>query len=361
MKKIDRYIIWKYLSTFFFVALIFSMVSMVIDFSEKVESFIAEPVTLYEILFEYYLTFLLWINGLLWPLFAMIAVIFFTSRMAYNSEIISILGAGISFRRLLLPYMIGAGIITLMLLFGDHYLIPVANKYKLDFERTYIWKHNDKGKTKDVHMFIGPGEKVYVRFYKKLDSSAVDFRWEKFEDNQLAFMLKARTAEWIGPPNNWRLKNYEIRTFNGMEETIELGKGQSIDTSFNLRPSDFVRYLNQKEMMSTPALQQFIAEEQQKGIANTLVYEIEIHRRTADPFTIIILTVLGVSVASRKVRGGTGLHLAMGIILGALFIFCSRFSVTFATKQSIPAALGVWIPNIIFSLIALYTMARAQK
>ena len=337
------------------------MVSMVIDFSEKVNNFIAEPVTLYEILVEYYLTFLLWINGLLWPLFAMIAVIFFTSRMAYNSEIISILGAGISFRRLLLPYMIGAGIITLLLLFGNHYLIPVGNKYKLNFERTYVWKHNDKGKTKDVHMFIGPEEKIYVRFYKKHDSSAVDFRWEHFTDNQLTFMLKARTAEWMGPPNNWRLKNYEIRTFDGMDESIIIGKGETIDTSFNLVPADFVRYLNQKEMMSTPALQQFIEEERKKGIANTLVYEIEIHRRTADPFTILILTILGVSVASRKVRGGTGLHLALGIILGALFIFCSRFSVTFATKQSIPAILGVWIPNILFTLVAIYLLSKAQK
>lgn len=361
MKKLDRYIILKYLGTFFYVALIFSLISIIVDFSEKVNNFIEEDVALTEILFDYYFNFILWINGLLWPLFAMIAVIFFTSRMAYNSEIISILGAGVSFRRMLVPYLLAGSIVTLLHLGANHFFIPNGNQTKLNFERTYVWKYNDKGKTQDVHLFIGPNEKVYVRYYKKLDTAAIDLRLERFEGNELKFMMKARTAEWIGPPDKWQLKNYEIRTFDGMSESIRIGKGQTLDTTFNLRPEDFVRYLNQKESMTTPDLLQFIYEENQKGIQNTLIYEIEVLRRTSDPITILILTLLAVSVASRKVRGGTGFHLAMGIILGAAFIFLSRFSVTFATNQSIPPWLGVWLPNIFFSSVALYLLQRAQK
>lgn len=361
LKRLDRYILRKFLSTFFFVALIFTLIAIVIDFSENIEEFIDEPVTVWQVARDYYLNFMLWINGLLWPLYALIAVIFFTSRMAYNSEIISMLSAGVSFRRILLPYLIGGGLLTLMHLLGNHFLIPYGNKTKLDFERSYIWKERSEGKNEDIHMFIGEGDKVYVRYFRRRDSTLLDFRLEHFEGKELKSQLKAKTAEWKGDSAGWSLRNYEMRTFDGLKETLLVGKGDRLDTLINLNPEDFVRYGNQKEMLATPELIEFIDLEKLRGLTNTRIYEIELYRRTADPLTILILTIIGLAVASRKVRGGMGLHLALGIAIGAIFIFLSRFSVTFATNQAIPAVLGVWLPNIVFSLIAFWLVLRAQR
>ncbi|MEL6924300.1 MAG: LptF/LptG family permease, partial [Bacteroidota bacterium] len=318
-------------------------------------------VTFVQVLVNYYLNFMLWINGLLWPLFSLIAVIFFTSRMAYNSEIISILNAGVSFRRLLVPYLIGAGVIAGLHLLANHFLIPMGNKSRLDFEHTYIWKDSDKAKTSDIHMKIGAETYVYIRFYKKRDTLARNLRIEEFENNQMVMLLKAESAKWIGRPNKWKLRNYEIRTFDGMNETLRQGGKEHLDTTINMYPEDFVRYLNQKEMITTPKLVSFINSEKERGVGNTKTYEIELHRRTADPFTIIILTLIGTAVAGRKVRGGIGLHLAVGIGLGASFVFLSRISQTFATNDNLSPLLAVWIPNIIFGLIALYLVSRAQK
>ena len=349
------------MSTFFFAVLIFTLISVIIDFSEKVEKFIESAITKREIYLEYYPGFIGYIGGLLWPLYTLIAVIFFTSRMAYNSEIISIFNAGVSFKRLMRPYLISASVIAILHLIGNHYFIPKGNKLRLDVEHAYIWTNNDKGKTQDVHMFLTPDSKVYINYYRKRDSTARKFRLEKFEDNQLVYLLKANTAEWIGPPDKWRLQNYEIRTFNGMKESLLIGKGKQKDTTLNLTPADFVDYKEQHMMMTSAEIQEYITNQKKRGIGNTKKYEIEYHRRTAEPFTIFILTLIGMSIAARKVRGGLGLHLAMGVGIGALFIFFSRFAIVFATGQLIPVILGIWIPNIIFSMVAIYLVANAQK
>ncbi len=341
--------------------LIFTMISIIIDFSDRVEDFIEEDVTIREIIFDYYLNWMLWINGLLFPLYALIAVIFFTSRLAYNSEIISILNAGVSFRRLMQPYLIAAGLLTFLHLIGNHYFIPYGNKIHYDFQHTYIWKHNDKGKTSDVHMFIEPQTVAYIKSYRKQDSTARNIQIKRFDGNDLVFMLKSRTAKWIGPPNNWRLKNYEIRTFDGLKETLFIDKMNNFDTTLNFTPADFVEFVNQKEMMSTAELLDFIDNQKKRGAGNTKTYEVQLHKRTSEPISIIILTIIGMAVAARKVRGGMGLHLAVGVGLGASYIFLSKFSNTFATNESLPSILGVWIPNIIFAIVALYLVNRAQK
>ena len=361
MKKIDWYIVGKYLRTFFFVLLIFSLVTGVVDFSDKIDEMIKEQVSVKMALFDYYLFFFPYINGLLWSLYALIAVIFFTSRMAYNSEIISIFNAGVSFRRFMVPYMISAVFAASLLLVANHYFIPKGNKTRLDIVHEYIWRDNDKGKTRDVHMFISPDTKIYVNFYRKRDSTANKFRMERFEDGELVYLLKAHTAKWKGYPNNWSLRNYEIRHFDGLDEELILGKGARLDTAFALTPDDFVDFLEQQTMMTTPQLRKHIQTMRNRGVGNTQKYEIELHRRTADAFTIFILAIIGMSIAARKVRGGMGLHLAVGIGLGALFIFLSRFSIVFATGQAIPVLLGIWIPNLVFSVVAIYLVSRAQK
>ena len=349
------------MGTFFFTVLIFTMISVIIDFSEKVEKFIEEPVTKTEILLEYYPNFIIFIHGMLWPLFTLIAVIFFTSRMAYNSEIISILNAGVSFRRLMRPYLLGATVIAALHLLGNHIYIPKGNKTRLDFEHLYIAKDRDIGKTRDVHMFVAPDTKIYINFYRKRDSTARNFRIEQFEGNKMIFMLKAITAEWKGPPDKWRLSNYEIRTFDGLSESFVVGRGKHIDTTLNVSPQDFVDYADQQTMMTTPQLERFIALQRERGSGNLEKYLIELYRRTAEPFTIFILTIIGVAIAARKVRGGMGLHLAIGVGLGAIYIFLSRFSIVFAAGQSIPVFLGIWFPNIVFTSIAILLIFRAQK
>ncbi len=360
LKLLDRYIIQKFLSTFFFTVLIFTMISVIIDFSEKVEKFIESDITRYEIFVMYYPGFIMFIAGLLWPLYTLIAVIFFTSRLAYNSEIISIFNAGVSFRRLMQPYLLAAAFIAGLHLIGNHFLIPLGNKNRLDVEHAYIWTNNDKGKTQDVHMFVAPETKVYINYYRKRDSTARKFRMEQFKDGELVYLLKANTAEWQGPPNRWKLRNYEIRTFDGMDEELILGRGNELDTAFNLTPEDFVDYKEQHTMMTSAEIQQYIAAQQARGVGNTKKYEIEFHRRSAEPFTIFILTIIGMSIAARKVRGGIGLHLAMGVGIGALFIFFSRFAVVFAAGQVIPVVVGIWAPNVLFSLVAVYLTRNAQ-
>ncbi|MCF8237007.1 MAG: LptF/LptG family permease [Saprospiraceae bacterium] len=362
MKQIDRYILKRYLSTFLFTAMLFSMIAAAIDASEKLTKFIKNDLSLLEVVERYYINFFPYINGLLWPLYALISVIFFTSRLAYNSEIISMFNAGMSFRRLLRPYMIGATIMALGHMFGNHYFIPKANKARLDFEYQYIWTTNDKGQTNDLHLFLKPGEKIFINFYRKADSSMIDVRLERYEGQTLTSILKARSARWMSATRTWRLRSYEIRELDSLGgEHLITGMGEELDTMLNLEPADFVQYVDQKDMMTTPELSHYIDKLRSRGAGNTRKFEVERYRRTADPFTILILTIIGVAVASRKVRGGMGLHLAIGIGMGAIYIFLSRFSTTFAMNQSLSPLLGVWIPNIIFAGISYWLAKRAQE
>ena len=357
---LDKYIIKKYLTTFGFIVLILTLIACVIDFSEKADVFTKGEISKKEIFFGHYLNFIPHISTLLFPLYALISVVFFTSRMAYNSEIISILNAGVSFGRLARPYLIAGGIIAFTHLVLNHFIVPRGNKERLRIEHTYITKTSDKGKTENIHMFLDPNTKIFIGFFRKSDTTARDFRIEKYENNDLKSIIKAENLEWKGYPNKWRMTQVQRRTLNGLRETLETGI-TAIDTTLNIQPEDFVRYHNQNEMLTTPELYREIYKLDERGMGNTKPYEIEVHRRTSEPFTIIILTLIGMALAARKVRGGIGLHLAMGIGLGAIFIFLSKFSVTFAMQPDIPAIVGVWVPNIIFGFVAAYLVKNAQK
>lgn len=359
LKQLDKYIIGKFLRTFFFTVLIFSMISVIIDFSENVERFIESPITAKQVAFYYYPNFVLFIVGLLWPLFTLIAVIFFTSRMASNSEIISIFNAGVGFKRFVRPYMIAASLLTLLHLAGNHFVIPIGNKVRLDLEHTYIHTNQDKGKKNNVHLFIAENTKVFVNEFR--NNIAFKFQLEFFDQqHQLTKLIKASRAEWQ-QDNTWRLFNYQIRTFEGMQENLVVEDGQHLDMEINLQPQDFVDYKNQQTMMTTPQLVNYIQLLQERGAGNTKKYEIERYRRTAEAITIFILTIIGVAIASRKVRGGVGFHLAVGIGIGALFIFFSRFAMVFASGDTIPVLLGIWLPNILFGSIATYLVLKAQQ
>jgi lipopolysaccharide export system permease protein len=360
LKILDRYLIKKYLSTYFFALLIFSLISIAIDFSEKVKSFIDSACTVREIVFDYYIGFVLYMAGLLMPLYTLIAVVFFTSRIAFNAEILSIFNAGASFGRLLRPYLIAAGVVATLHFSFNHFIIPKFNKARLKFERTYVWTDQEKGKSANLHMLLSPDTKVYIQGYNKNNQTATGMRLEKFTGNKIISITEAQTAKYKEDKNRWELQNYTVRSFDGMKETFEKHT-KPIDTLINLSPQDFIWYHNQNEEMTSFELMDAARRDRIRGLLTSRQYDIEFHRRTADAFTNIILTIIGLAVAGRKVRGGMGLHLAIGIGLGAVFILLSKFTVTFAVGGAVPVLVGIWIPNILFGGIAAYLVARAQK
>jgi lipopolysaccharide export system permease protein len=359
LKRLDRYLLKNYLTTVAFVLLIVIMISAAIDVSDKIQNFISRPCTLKEIVLTYYPGFMIHMTGLLMPIFTLIGVVFFTSRMAFNAEILSILNAGISFRRLLQPYLMAGGVVTLFHLGINHFIAPAFNKSRLWFEHTYIWLDQDKGKTTNVHLLLGPNVKAFVRGYNKTSKTASGLRLEYFEGNRVRSILDAETATFKAEPNRWEMTNYSIRTFDGLTETFQKGN-IPLDTAVNLTPQDFVYYHNQNEEMTTPELYRVMARDRERGAFNRS-YEIEAHRRTADAATNLILTVIGLAVAGRKVRGGMGLHVALAVAIGAFFVLLSKFASSFASSGLVPVALGMWIPNLIFFTVAIWLVTKAQK
>lgn len=346
-----------------------TFIAISIDFFEKIDRFLDADASVMEIITGYFFHFIPWINGLLWPLFTFIAVIFFTSRMAKDSEIIPIFSAGISYKRFLVPYIIAGSFLAFLLYIGNHYLIPYSNKEKNDFE-IEVFKLRNRQTTvgssnkdrSNIHFFISPNEKIYANQFRSLDSSLQKFRIEEFnDDGQIVKILKAHYVKYNSDSSTWTMKDYEIRTIDGMNETLKKYKGSTIDTILNMHPDDFIRYTKQREMLSTPELKKFIAQEQLKGVDAAQSYMVELHRRTAHPFTLLILTILGASIASRKVRGGMGYHIALGVILGSLLEILSKFSMTFSSNLGMSPFLGVWFPNIVFMFITAYLISKAQK
>jgi lipopolysaccharide export system permease protein len=360
-KKLDSYIIKKYLGSFFFTMLLITMIAVVIDFSEKINRFIDAELSISKIVGEYYLNFIPWINGMMWPLFSLIAVIFFTSRMAKNSEIVAFLSSGISFNRLMVPYLISASLIAGVLWLGKNYFIPYNCKIKNDFESEYLKKNSKKTLNNDIHFFLNPSEKIYIRYYRKSDTTAQSFRLEGFKNNRLASVLKAEKLVFKEQPNVWTLKNYTRRTFEGLDESYLVAKGEELDTTLDLTPEDFVRNTKLMENMTTVDLEDYIHRERERGLGDAKSFLIEKHMRNSQPFTILILTIIGFALSSRKVRGGMGLHLAIGVILGACFVIVSKFAATFSNNLSLSPALGAWFPNIIFTFLALFIVRQSQK
>lgn len=361
MKILDWYIVKKYLSTFFFIMLLITMIALSINYFEWIDKFINSKLSFPQIFVQYYIYFIPYINGLLWPLFAMLAVIFFTSRMAKNSEIISMLSAKISYRRLMRPYIISASFIGGLLWLGNNYVIPRSNVHKNAFEIKYIKPSLQSTLNHNIHFWLSKEEKIYIRSYSSHDSSGRFFRLERFKNNELIYSLKANKLKYIGAPNKWKLEGWEERKFYENAESMVSKPIESKDTTFNFIPEDFTRYTNQMELMTSGELRRFLKYEQEKGLDSGKKYSIELYRRTAEPFTIFILTIIGIAVASRKVRGGMGFHIAAGIIMGAAYVILSKFSTTFSTNLALHPLLGVWIPNIMFSLVAMYLLKTAQK
>lgn len=358
MKLIDKYIIRKFLGTFFFSLALIIMIVVVFDISEKLEDFIDKKAPLKAIIFEYYFNFIPYIINLFSPLFTFIAVIFFTSQMATRTEIVAILSSGVSYRRLLFPYMLSATVITILSLLLNNFVIPHATKKQMAFEDQYIrneFYNNDK----NIHKQLSPGNYIYMERFITSELTGVRFSIEKFAAGKLYYKLVSESIRWDSTTQKWSINNYYVRYINGMDEFIK--KGTRIDTALGFTPAEFGRKDNTVGTMNYKELNEYIVSERLKGSDNIELYEIEKYRRFSFPFATFILTLIGVSLASRKVRGGIGMHIGLGIFISFTFIMFMQVSTTFAAGGLVSPLISVWIPNFIFSFLAWYLLSKAQK
>lgn len=359
LKILDIYVIRKFLSSFFLAIGLILCIVVIFDLSEKIDDFLESGAKLKVILFDYYLNFIPYFAVLFSSLFAFIAVIYFTSRMAYNTEIIAILSSGMSFRRLLLPFMISATFIAGLSFYLSDQVIPKANKVKLDFEEQYIRKRPIRFKSKDFHRQIEPGVYMYLQSYSNVSKVGYQFTIEKFEDGELVSKMFADQIRWDTTNNKWRARRYYIRTIDGLNETIE--EGPFIDTTLAIHPDDFRMRLSIVETMSLKELDEFIKKQLMQGETNITSYQIERHNRIAFPFSTFILTLIGVAVSSKKMRGGIGLQIAIGVVISFVYILFTQFSKQFAIGGLLPVMAAVWLPNIFFSIVAVFLMRMAPK
>ena len=271
------------------------------------------------------------------------------------------LSTGMNYSRILRPMLIAGILIAVLHWVGENYVIPHSTFHKTEFENEYKRKVKI-ALSNDAQFFISPNQKIYCNFYRKRDSTLSTFRLESFDDEgNLISMLKAKKLKYNKATNNWTANDYEIRSFNGKDEHLIIGKGEQLDTAIAITPADFIRHSKQMEIMTTPDLKEFVIAEKAKGLDSTNRYQVEAYKRTAAPFTIIILTLIGASIGTRKIRGGLGIHLAMGVSIGALFTLISKFAESFANTMFFAPLIGVWTPNIIFGLFSLYLLRVAQK
>jgi lipopolysaccharide export system permease protein len=359
LKILDIYIIRKFLSTFLLAIALILAIVVIFDLTEKIDDFIESEAKLNVILFDYYLNFIPYFGVLFASLFAFIAVIYFTSRMAYNTEIIAILNSGMSFRRFLMPYFISAVLIASLSFYLSDQVIPGANKVKLDFEEQYVRKRPISFSTKDFHRQIEPGIYVYLHSYSNVSKVGYQFTIEKFEEGELVSKMVADQIRWDTTVNKWRARRYYIRTIDGLHETIEEGK--QIDTTLAMHPDDFKMRLTIVETMSLKELDEFIAKQRMQGETNVTSHLIERHNRIAFPFSTFVLTLIGVAVSSRKMRGGIGLQIAIGVVISFTYILFTQFSKQFAIGGLLPAVAAVWLPNVFFLIIALFLMRLAPR
>lgn len=359
LKILDIYVIRKFLSAFFLSIVLILCIVVIFDLTEKIDDFIESGATLGVIVFDYYMNFVPYFAVLFSSLFAFIAVIYFTSRMAYNTEIIAILSSGMSFRRLMVPYMLSATFIAGLSFYLSDQVIPGANKVKLDFEEQYIRKRPVRFATKDFHRQIEPGIYMYLQSYSNVSKVGYQFTIERFEEGKLVSKMFADQIRWDTTSNKWRARRYYIRTIDGLNETLEEGK--FIDTTLAIHPDDFKMRLSIVETMSIKELDEFIAKQLMQGETNVASYQIERQNRIAFPFSTFILTLIGIAVSSKKMRGGIGMQIAIGVVISFIYILFSQFSKQFAIGGLLPVVAAVWLPNVFFGIIAIFLMRLSPK
>lgn len=359
IRRMDLYIIKKFLGTYFFAIALIITIAVVFDVNEQIDKFVTNKAPVEAIIFDYYMNFIPYFSNLFSPLFVFIAVIFFTSKMAENSEIIAMMSTGMSFRRMLRPYMISAAIIAALTYGLGAYVIPKGNVTRLDFESKYKRKKKVEY-VRNVQLEVDSGVIAYMERYENYNKTAYRFSLDKFEDKKLVSHLTARSATYdTTTVHKWTLKNYMIREMDGMRENII--KGDRLDTIIKMEPQDFLITKGMQQTMTSTELDEYIAKQKRRGFANIKEFQIEYHQRIAMSFAAFILTIIGVSLSSRKVKGGMGLYLGIGLALSFSYILFQTISATFAVNGNTPPVLAVWIPNILYTFIAIYLYRKAPR
>ncbi len=359
LKRLDWYIMKKFLGTYVFAIALIISIAVVFDFNEKQDRFMSHDAPWSAIIFDYYLNFIPYFANLFSPLFVFIAVIFFTSKLAENSEIIAMFSTGMSFKRMLRPYMLSAAIIAVVTFGLGAYIIPKGSVTRINFEDKY-YKSRKMNTARNIQLEVDSGVIAYIDRFENYSNTGYRFSLDKFKGKQLVSHLTARSITYdTAAVHKWIVKDYMIREMDGMKEIIT--QGARIDTTLFMEPADFLIMKNQQEMLTSPQLSEYIDRQKQRGFANIKEFEIEYHKRIAMSFASFILTLIGVSLSSRKTKGGMGLHLGIGLALSFSYILFQTIASTFAVNGNMPPAIAVWIPNILYSFIAFYLYQKAPK
>jgi len=355
-RTIDIYISKKFLGTFFYAIALILSIAIVFDISENLDEFLSKDIPGKVIVTDYYMNFIPYFANLFSPLFTFIAVIYFTSKMAYNTEIIAILSSGVSYPRLMRPYLVSAFVLAAFSFVLGNYVIPPANKTLNEFRSNYI-DNNRVITERNIHRQIEPGIYIYMQSF---NSSNVGYRFtiERFDGARLVEKLSADNIRWDDETQKWVINNYWKRIIHDDHEEFE--KGYRIDTTLNMLPENFKMSKNEMETFTTPALRSEIKLMKMRGV-NTIEWEIERHKRVAGPFSAFILTIIGAGLASRKIKGGLGFHLGLGLLLSFSYILFMQVSTVFAVSGSAPPLLAVWIPNLFYSGIAFFVFRWAAR
>ena len=353
-KILDLYIIKKFLGTYFFAILLILAITVMFDINEKLDSFLKAPI--HATIFDYFLNFLPYFANQFSPLFTFIACIFFTSKLADNSEIIAMLSSGVSFRRLMRPYIVSAAVIAALTWVLGAYIIPPANVKRIEYTNTYVKnKRVDYGS--NIQMMVAPGEIAYMSRYDNTTRTGYRFSLDKFDGKRLVSRLTANTIRWDSL-YHWQVRDYMIRDIDGIREHIK--RGSRLDTMIPFEPRDFLISKNDQETLTSPQLQEYIARQKERGVANIEAFEIENERRYAMCAAAFILTVIGMTLSSKKVKGGMGIYIGIGLVLSFSYILFMTVTSTFAISGYTSPLVAMWIPNMIYIVIAIVLYRRAS-
>ncbi|MBO4565019.1 MAG: LptF/LptG family permease [Bacteroidaceae bacterium] len=360
LSRLDRYIIGKFLGTYFFsIALIIS-IAVVFDINEHIDKYLSKNAPAIEII-KFYLNFIPYYANLFSQLFVFISVIFFTTKLAENSEIIAMMSTGVSFKRLMRPYMISAAVICVLTFVMGAYIIPRGNVERVKFENTYRRRYAVTY-TSNVQLEVDTGVIAYLSRYEDNVKTGYDFTLDKFVNKKLVSHLQAAMIQYdtlSEEPNHWIIKNYTERDLQGMREVIT--NGSRIDSVINMQPQDLLIQKGQQQTLTNPQLEEYIDRQKQRGFANIQAFEVEYWQRGASSFAAFILTAIGLSLSAKKRKNGMGIALGAGLLLSFAYIMFQTISATFAIKGNFPPMLAVWIPNFVFILIAIYCYRHAPK
>ncbi|MES2576445.1 MAG: LptF/LptG family permease [Bacteroidota bacterium] len=358
---IDKYILKRYLATFAVMLLLFIPIGIVVDVSEKINKMLENKVAFLEIALYYY-NFTVYFANSLFPIFLFLSVIWFTSKLANDTEIIAILSSGISFTRFLRPYIIGASIVSVFVLLMGFFVVPAASEGFNNFRYTYLkggGKEAMRGDNTDVYRQISDDEFIYVNSFNAESKTAFSFSLEKFKNEKLVHKITATRIKWNQKDSTYTMYDYTKRTVGELNDKIEKAPQKDAVFTFDLEDLTPVVYI--AETLSLGKLNAFIKKERERGSSNINVYLVVLYKKYSVPVSAFILTIIAVAVSAMKRRGGMGTNLAIGIALAFAFVFFDKIFGVLAEKSSIPPMLAVWLPNIAFGILAIYLLRNAKR